>query len=235
MPETPEVRSKTRIRILQAALAEFEANGFHATSVRQIAERVGISKAAVLYHFAGKEQLLDELAEPLLSAMEATVAAAQVGPPGAARWAVVSGILEVYLAHRSLLRVNMLDLALSSGQVFERFKAAMMTANALVAGPSPGPRDLIRAAQAISALGDPVVLHHRLPVDLVREETLAGIRRLLDEAPARPPSRRGRKPALSAAAVKTARRLLEQGRAADDVARQLKVSRATLYRHLQRG
>ncbi|MGH2718817.1 MAG: TetR/AcrR family transcriptional regulator [Actinomycetota bacterium] len=51
-------RGTTRERILDVALELFTEQGYDKTSLREIAERVGISKAALYYHFAGKEDML---------------------------------------------------------------------------------------------------------------------------------------------------------------------------------
>lgn len=48
----------TRDRILDAALELFVDQGFDGTSVRQIAERVGTTKAALYYYFASKDEIL---------------------------------------------------------------------------------------------------------------------------------------------------------------------------------
>ncbi|MCD4851100.1 TetR/AcrR family transcriptional regulator [Arthrobacter sp. AK01] len=50
-----------REQILDAAAALFVENGFTATPTRTIAERVGIRQASLYYHFANKEEMLDEL------------------------------------------------------------------------------------------------------------------------------------------------------------------------------
>jgi len=48
----------TRERILEIALELFTEQGYERTSLRQIAERLGFSKAAIYYHFASKEEIL---------------------------------------------------------------------------------------------------------------------------------------------------------------------------------
>ena len=47
--------------ILDAAAALFVEQGVAATSTRAIAERAGIRQASLYYHFAGKDELLEEL------------------------------------------------------------------------------------------------------------------------------------------------------------------------------
>jgi TetR/AcrR family transcriptional regulator len=48
---------RTRAALLDAALEEFAAKGFAGTRVRDIAERAGVSKDLVAYHFGGKDGL----------------------------------------------------------------------------------------------------------------------------------------------------------------------------------
>lgn len=51
----------TRERILDIALELFSERGYDQTSLRDIAERLGTTKAALYYHFARKEDILMEL------------------------------------------------------------------------------------------------------------------------------------------------------------------------------
>lgn len=54
-------RGVTRERILDVALELFNEQGYDKTSLREIAERLGVTKAALYYHFERKEDLLLEL------------------------------------------------------------------------------------------------------------------------------------------------------------------------------
>jgi AcrR family transcriptional regulator len=53
--------SSTRERILDIALELFTEQGYDKTSLRDIAERLGTTKAALYYHFERKEDILMEL------------------------------------------------------------------------------------------------------------------------------------------------------------------------------
>jgi AcrR family transcriptional regulator len=55
------VAASTRARILDIALALFTEQGYDKTSLRDIAERLGTTKAALYYHFERKEDILLEL------------------------------------------------------------------------------------------------------------------------------------------------------------------------------
>ena len=51
--------SGTRERILDISLELFTTQGYDKTSLREIAEHLGFSKAAIYYHFESKEAILD--------------------------------------------------------------------------------------------------------------------------------------------------------------------------------
>jgi AcrR family transcriptional regulator len=53
--------TSTRERILDVALDLFMAQGYDGTSLRQIAEQLGVTKAALYYHFESKEDILRAL------------------------------------------------------------------------------------------------------------------------------------------------------------------------------
>ena len=55
-------RLQTRSQILAAAVDSFARSGFEATSLAEVADRAGVKKALVQYHFSTKEQLWKEAA-----------------------------------------------------------------------------------------------------------------------------------------------------------------------------
>ena len=56
----------TRQEILDTALELFADQGYDKTSLREIAEQVGVTKAALYYHFRSKEDILVALVEPIM-------------------------------------------------------------------------------------------------------------------------------------------------------------------------
>lgn len=65
-----------RQRILEAAAEAFAAGGYHATSLREIAARAGITKPVLYDHFASKQRLYVELIESARDELTARGAAA---------------------------------------------------------------------------------------------------------------------------------------------------------------
>ncbi len=65
-PPKQEAR-QTRERILEAALERFAAQGYAGTSLRQIAQAVGIKESAIYAHFASKEAVFSTLCEQMVT------------------------------------------------------------------------------------------------------------------------------------------------------------------------
>lgn len=71
-------RTNTRDRILDVATAQFAQRGVHGVSLDQIAKELGISKQAVLHHYASKEKLYGEVLAAIAAKYEAILADPQV-------------------------------------------------------------------------------------------------------------------------------------------------------------
>ncbi|MGQ0468201.1 MAG: TetR/AcrR family transcriptional regulator [Sporichthyaceae bacterium] len=71
-------RNARRRQLLDAALAVFTTQGYHAAAMDDIAEKAGVSKPVLYQHFPGKRDLylalLDESAEALIGAVRAALA-----------------------------------------------------------------------------------------------------------------------------------------------------------------
>lgn len=238
----------SRARILRTALALFAERGFHDVSVREIAEQVGLTKTAVLYHFPSKSDIVVALVEPLLVETEALLDSIRpMADPRARRWAVVEGLLDTWLRHTRLLRMHMQDQALSADDgTYARLRDIALSAQELIAGPGADLAARVCAAQVYAALSDPVVIFADQPEAEVRAAILEGAQRLLGsparrgglraeavkEASHRRPSR-GRPGAMTSAMVESARHMRDTGDyTVDEIAAELGVSRATVYRHL---
>ncbi len=65
-PKAP--RTDTRKRILKTAASLFATHGYAGTSIRDLSQELGLTKAALYYHFTSKEDILAELIEqPVLA------------------------------------------------------------------------------------------------------------------------------------------------------------------------
>ncbi len=55
--------NNTKEQILEASLDLFASKGFHGTSMREIAQEVGIRKSSIYNHFSSKDDLLESLTD----------------------------------------------------------------------------------------------------------------------------------------------------------------------------
>jgi AcrR family transcriptional regulator len=74
--------SDTRSRIQAIALELFIEQGYEATSLREIAERLGVTKAALYYHFKTKEDIVASLVQDRIEALKELLDWAEAQPPG---------------------------------------------------------------------------------------------------------------------------------------------------------
>ena len=80
MTEQPEVRD-TRARIQAIALELFTEQGYEKTSLREIAERLGVTKAALYYHFKSKEEIVDSFSADHIEMIEKLMVWGRAQPP----------------------------------------------------------------------------------------------------------------------------------------------------------
>ena len=73
-------QSNTRRRIQEVALELFTEQGYEGTSLREIAERLGVTKAALYYHFKTKEEIVGSLIDDRLTLLRELVDWARAQP-----------------------------------------------------------------------------------------------------------------------------------------------------------
>lgn len=71
MTAPQRLTDRKRAAIIQAAIAEFRANGFDITSMDKIAATAGVSKRTVYNHFPSKEELFAEILNQLWARLTA--------------------------------------------------------------------------------------------------------------------------------------------------------------------
>ncbi|MGW5094032.1 TetR/AcrR family transcriptional regulator [Streptomyces nodosus] len=73
-------RGDTRQRIQDVALELFAEQGYEKTSLREIAERLDVTKAALYYHFKTKEEILVSIFEDLTRPIDELIAWGKTQP-----------------------------------------------------------------------------------------------------------------------------------------------------------
>lgn len=74
-----------REHVLRTAVALFNEQGYEATSVADLAQRLGVTKSALYHHIDSKEQILEGALEEALGGLEAALDAALEHPTASER------------------------------------------------------------------------------------------------------------------------------------------------------
>jgi len=135
-------------RIQRAALTLFLRQGYERTSLREIADQLAFTKAALYYHYRSKEELLQAVLDPLLVDLEKLVAA-----PAVPREPFLAAYLEVLLRHRQLVQYLASDgAAVLNSELGPRLLRLRSAVEGLIVGASPSLSERMRSAAALSAL-----------------------------------------------------------------------------------
>lgn len=89
MSRRSDQRAATRAGILQVAAEEFEAHGYVGASLSDIAERLGLTKGALYFHYPSKGDIARAIVSDYFNSWEPLVTAAEArgnGPLEAIRW-----------------------------------------------------------------------------------------------------------------------------------------------------
>lgn len=147
----------TRGTIRAVALELFSDKGFEQTSLREIAERVGLTKASLYYHYPSKQALLLAVVEPVITGWRSIVDdTARLDHDVDNVRSVVERCLDVFLRNRSVAGIFQRDaagVAVVLGSLWEDMLDLGRRLVAWLAGPSPTTADRLRAIAAMEVLG----------------------------------------------------------------------------------
>jgi AcrR family transcriptional regulator len=93
-------RGDTRQRIQSVALELFAEHGYEKTSLREIAERLGVTKAALYYHFKSKEDIVRSFTEDYVTELDALIAWGRAQPRTSGNRALILDRYSGIVGHR---------------------------------------------------------------------------------------------------------------------------------------
>lgn len=101
-----EQADRTRREMLETALRLFSERGYGGTSLQMIADTMGLTKAAVYYHFRTKGELLEAMAAPVLEELDRVLDAAAALPetPDRLQW-LAEGIAATLVGNPAVMLV----------------------------------------------------------------------------------------------------------------------------------
>lgn len=147
----------TKTAIHRAAVELFSTQGYDKTSLREIAEQVGITKASLYYHYSSKQELLRAIVGTFLEDVFAVLRQVEDLPwsPEKER-ELLAAYVDVIIAHRSTGPTLMRDIAAvlaAFGDDLDTLIAQARRFQLWLAGPDPTPADRLRAAAAVETIG----------------------------------------------------------------------------------
>ncbi|MDF2744599.1 MAG: TetR family transcriptional regulator, partial [Actinomycetia bacterium] len=134
-------------RIARLALDRFRVSGFVGTSIADLAGALGVSKAAIYYHYRSKDALLHRLIDPLLDAIDACIHD-HTTPAASARTPrqLLGAYLAVLIAHREVVPLVATDVAvLNHPGIGPRLRAQNQQLRTLLTAPDTSPLARLRA------------------------------------------------------------------------------------------
>jgi len=165
----------TRTRILDTALELFSEHGFDGTTLQQIADRLGFTKAALYYHFRSKDALLQATVTPAIAGLEELLNAHEGLPDSPAqRRRFMEDYLDHLLCH-PLIAIGSAD------------RRARM--QSMLAGDGLDFHDQVCVTMAFRGIGGVIAQYPDADTAELREALLDAARALLRPARRRPPQR----------------------------------------------
>jgi len=147
----------TRARIQAAALELFISQGFAQTSLREIAAQLGVTKAALYYHFESKAELIRSIIQPLIDDIDQFIAearASQLTPRD-----LLEDYFDLLVPHKPLFMALLRD---ASAFAYVDIEAATVRwleqLQELLTGPDATDAQRIRAVAAVGGLSRCVIL-----------------------------------------------------------------------------
>ena len=160
MDERGEVpRGGTRERIQSIALELFAEQGYEKTSLREIAERLGVTKAALYYHFKSKEDIVHSFTDDYFAEIDDLLDWAKDQPRGEqTRREILDRYVGIVLAGSEVFHFLEQNRAAVQGmeagkERFARFRGRLEALVDLLAGPDAPLRDRVRATTAVLTVG----------------------------------------------------------------------------------
>jgi AcrR family transcriptional regulator len=164
-------KGSARARIVEVARDLFCARGYERTPLRAVSDALGVTKAAIYYHFKAKEDLLVAILGPVLDRIEALIDSAGDGFESPAHLRAFLGRYLDELAGDAGIVALLRDPGVAESRLGGRFLSQQVRMRALL-GAGSDPPSVIRTTTALRGLELAVLEFGDAHPDDVRETAL---------------------------------------------------------------
>lgn len=166
--------SDTKRRIQEVARELFAQQGVQRTSLQDIADRLGITKPALYYHFSSREELVRSIVQPILDEEEAFLvgqeALGEVEPR-----ALLEGYFDFHYRHRQEIVLMLSELTtFAELGLIERVLEWRGRLGKLLHGPEPTLEQATRAVIAFGGIQDCTIQFADVPKEELRRVAVDG-------------------------------------------------------------
>ncbi len=163
-----------REQILACALELFRKQGYDRTSLREISERLGISKSGLYHHFEAKDNLITSLVGPVIDRMQSIA----TSPPASVAGyddlkAFLVAYIDTFIDNREVLSLLASDVGVRNHtRISQRLAAANDALYLHLIGSEPDLAAKVRAAQVLIGLQGAIVRYAAANPAVVRDVCL---------------------------------------------------------------
>jgi AcrR family transcriptional regulator len=162
-----------REQIQGCALELFRTQGYDRTSLREISERLGISKSGLYHHFGAKDDLVMSLVGPLLDRINELATSSPAIRGNSELRAFLESYIDTFIENRQVVSLLANDVGVRNhARISERLSAVNEALYAHLIGPEPDLAASVRATQALLGLQGAIVRYAETDPAVVRDVCL---------------------------------------------------------------
>ncbi|EOD67584.1 TetR/AcrR family transcriptional regulator [Amycolatopsis vancoresmycina] len=166
--------SDTKQRILDVARDLFTTQGVQRTSLQDIADRLGITKPALYYHFPSRDDLVRSIVQPMLEDGEQFLLDQEARGDAPVR-ELIEGFFDFNYRHRADVVMLLAEMpTLADLGLIDRVLGWRTRLTELICGPSPTVAQQARAILALGGLQDVCMQFPDVPVGELKAAAVEG-------------------------------------------------------------
>lgn len=148
-----EAAGGTKSDILNSARDLFAKHGYDGTSIRQLTSTLGITPAALYYHFASKHEVLEAIMADFIEAGERLLEGLRnLGRGPETIRPALEGYYDLLASDVRVFRLVFNDAAIQQGPIGQRIRVQAREFFGHLVGPDPSVEDRLRAAASVGSI-----------------------------------------------------------------------------------